>query len=76
MLSLIIKRLGIGLITVIAVSLIIFLGTKILPGDAAQIRLGQQATAENIAAFRTRLAINRLPSSFMTVMKIRFMCPA
>jgi peptide/nickel transport system permease protein len=59
MLSLIIKRLGIGLITVIAVSLIIFLGTKILPGDAAQIRLGQQATAENIAAFRTRLGLDQ-----------------
>ena len=57
MLPLILKRLGIGLITVIAVSLIIFLGTKILPGDAAQIRLGQEATTENVAAFRARLGL-------------------
>ena len=59
MTSLIIRRLGIGLITVIAVSFIIFLGTKILPGDAAQIRLGQSATAENVAAFRARLGLDQ-----------------
>ena len=59
MTGLIIRRLGIGLVTVIAVSFIIFLGTKILPGDAAQIRLGQSATAENIAAFRARLGLDQ-----------------
>ena len=59
MTSLILRRLGIGLITVLAVSLIIFFGTKILPGDAAQIRLGQSATPENVAAFRARLGLDR-----------------
>lgn len=59
MLSLILKRLGIGLITVFAVSVIIFFGTKILPGDAAQIRLGQQATETNIAAMRERLGLDK-----------------
>lgn len=59
MTSLIIRRLGIGLVTVIAVSFIVFLGTKILPGDAAQIRLGQSATAENVAAFRARLGLDQ-----------------
>ena len=59
MTSLILKRLGIGLVTVLAVSLIIFFGTKILPGDAAQIRLGQSATPENVAAFRARLGLDR-----------------
>ena len=56
---LILKRLGVGLVTVLAVSLIIFFGTKILPGDAAQIRLGQSATPENIAAFRARLGLDQ-----------------
>jgi len=56
--SLILKRLGVGLITVIAVSIIIFVGTKILPGDAAQIRLGQNATPENVKAFRERLGLD------------------
>ena len=59
MLVLILKRLGVGLVTVLAVSLIIFFGTKILPGDAAQIRLGQSATPENIAAFRARLGLDK-----------------
>ena len=59
MTGLILRRLGIGLITVLAVSIIIFFGTKILPGDAAQIRLGQQATPENVAAFRERLGLDR-----------------
>ena len=59
MLSIITKRLFIGLITALAVSLIIFAGTKILPGDAVQIRLGQSATAENIEAFRARLGIDK-----------------
>ena len=59
MLSIITKRLFIGLITALAVSLIIFAGTKILPGDVVQIRLGQSATAENIEAFRARLGIDK-----------------
>lgn len=59
MFSLILKRLGVGLITVLAVSMIIFAGTKILPGDAAQIRLGQQATEANVAAMRERLGLDK-----------------
>lgn len=58
MYSLIARRLGIGAITIIAVSIIIFLGTKVLPGDAAQIRLGQEATEANIAALRARLGLD------------------
>ncbi len=59
MATLIFKRLIIGLITVIAVSIIIFFGTKVMPGDAAQIRLGQAATPENVAAFRARLGLDQ-----------------
>ncbi|WP_434051904.1 MAG: ABC transporter permease [Roseibium sp.] len=58
MLYLIFKRLVIGTITICAVSIIIFLGTKVLPGDAAQIRLGQEATPENLAALRARLGLD------------------
>lgn len=58
MYALILKRLAIGLVTVLAVSIIIFIGTKILPGDAAQIRLGQNATPENVKAFRERLGLD------------------
>lgn len=59
MYALIAKRLGIGLVTVFAVSVIIFFGTKILPGDAAQIRMGQEATPENVAALRERLGLDQ-----------------
>lgn len=59
MTALILKRLGIGLVTALAVSVIIFLGTKILPGDAAQIRLGQQATEANLAALRAQLGLDQ-----------------
>ncbi|SHJ89662.1 peptide/nickel transport system permease protein [Shimia gijangensis] len=59
MTSLILKRIGIGMITALAVSIIIFFGTKILPGDAAQIRLGQEATEANMAAMRERMGLDK-----------------
>jgi peptide/nickel transport system permease protein len=57
--SLILKRIGVGLVTVVAVSFIIFAGTKILPGDAAQIQLGQNATVENLAAMRAEMGLDK-----------------
>ena len=58
MYMLVARRVGIGLLTVFAVSILIFLGTKVLPGDAAQIRMGQEATPENVAALRTQLGLD------------------
>jgi peptide/nickel transport system permease protein len=58
MFPLIAKRLGIGMITVLSVSIIIFAGTQVLPGDAAQIRLGQSATEETLAAMRAQLGLD------------------
>lgn len=57
--KMILRQLGTGLLIVLAVSLIIFIGTTILPGDAAQIRLGQEASEENVAALRERLGLNQ-----------------
>jgi len=53
------RRIGIGIVTMFAVSVIIFCGTRILPGDAAEIRLGQEATAENLAVFRKELGLDK-----------------
>lgn len=61
MFSLIIQRLGIGLLTVFAVSVIIFAFTQVMPGDAAQIRLGQAATEESLAALRAELGLDANP---------------
>jgi len=61
MLSLLARRLALGLLTLWVVSLIIFIGTEILPGDVATAILGQSATAENTAAIREALGLNRPP---------------
>ncbi|WP_439618868.1 ABC transporter permease [Shinella sp.] len=57
-LVLIANRLATGMLTLCIVSLIIFLGVSALPGDIATEVLGQSASAETIAAFRTRLGLD------------------
>jgi peptide/nickel transport system permease protein len=52
------QRLALGLLVLIAVSLIIFLGVEMLPGDLAQAILGQSATEETLAAFRKELKLD------------------
>jgi len=53
------QRLGIGFVTLIVVSIIVFIGTSILPGDVAQIILGQSATPETLAALRAQLGTDQ-----------------
>ena len=55
------QRLALGLLTLFAVSLIIFLGVELLPGDIAQALLGQGATEETVAAFRRELKLDLPP---------------
>lgn len=57
--QIIIKRLGLGLITLLVVSLIIFGAVELLPGDLAQAILGQAATEETVAAMRAELGLDR-----------------
>ncbi len=59
MLKLIINRLGQGVITLFAVSVLIFICTQILPGDVASAVLGQGATPETLAAFRRELGLDQ-----------------
>ena len=59
MMRMIWRRLGIGLVTLWVVSLIMFAGTEILPGDVAEIMLGMEATPESLAALRSELGLNR-----------------
>ena len=44
------KRIGLGVLTMFMVSIIIFLAVNMLPGDFAQALLGQSATPEAVAA--------------------------
>lgn len=55
----ILQRIGIGLITLWAVSVVVFIGTEILPGDVAEIILGQSATPETLAVLRAELGLDQ-----------------
>ena len=59
MLQLIVRRIGAGLLTLLIVSAVVFFITSLLPGDAAQLLLGQNATAETGAALREQLGLDR-----------------
>lgn len=52
---LLLQRLGFGIVTLLAVSVLVFVGTELLPGDLAQAILGQSATPETVAAIRAKL---------------------
>ncbi|EKU48770.1 ABC transporter permease [Brevibacterium casei] len=54
----IIRRLIFSAFILLAVSLIVFGATLLLPGDAARAILGQQATPERIAALNEQLGLN------------------
>jgi peptide/nickel transport system permease protein len=58
-LSIILKRLGLGFITLLVISVIIFGAVELLPGDIAEAVLGQGATKDNVAAMREQLGLNR-----------------
>jgi peptide/nickel transport system permease protein len=57
--SLVFRRLGLGLITLLVVSILIFFAVELLPGDIAEAVLGQGATEETVAAMREQLGLNR-----------------
>ncbi|MCB2095643.1 MAG: ABC transporter permease [Rhodobacteraceae bacterium] len=52
------KRLALGALTLLVISVIIFSATELLPGDLAQAVLGQSATPETVAAFRRELGLD------------------
>ena len=54
----ILKKFLIMIVTLIAVSFLVFLALSIIPGDAATNMLGTQATPEKIEALREELGLN------------------
>ena len=60
-LKLVVQRLGLGLLTLLAVSAVIFLAVEMLPGDLAEELLGQAATPETVAALREDLGLDQPP---------------
>ncbi len=58
-LSIILKRLMVGFLTLLVVTVIIFAAIELLPGDIATEMLGQAATEESLNAFREKYDLNR-----------------
>ena len=62
----VINRILIGIVTLWVVSVLVFVGTSVLPGDVAEIVLGQAATPESLAAFRAERGLdNPLPMHYL-----------
>lgn len=59
MMFLIARRVGAGILTLLIVSAVVFFITSLLPGDAAQMILGQNATPETVAALRQQLGLDQ-----------------
>ena len=59
--SMVAKRIAFGLLTIVVISLFIFLGVELLPGDVAEAILGQAALPETVEAFRRELKLNLPP---------------
>jgi len=55
----VLRRLLLGLIVLILVSIVIFLATQALPGDAARAILGRNATPDSLKALREQLHLNQ-----------------
>ncbi len=59
MMQMALRRVWIGIATMFVVSVIVFIMTSILPGDVAQIVLGQSATPETLAVLRRELGLDQ-----------------
>ncbi|UWQ14286.1 ABC transporter permease [Aliiroseovarius sp. M344] len=57
-LKLVAQRLALSVLLLLAASVLIFVGTTILPGDVAQSILGQAATPQSLANLREELGMN------------------
>ncbi len=56
---LIANRIAVGLLSLLTVSILVFAITSVLPGDAAEEKLGQDATPESLAALRKEMGLDR-----------------
>ncbi len=58
-LKLVAQRVALGLLLLLAVSAVIFLGVEALPGDTAQAILGQSATPQALANLREKMGLDQ-----------------
>ena len=55
----VLKRLGAGLLTLFVVSVLIFMCTSVIPGDAVTIILGKNGTPKTVAFLQAQLGLDR-----------------
>lgn len=55
----VLQRLGLGVLTLLVVSVVIFASLEMLPGGFAEAILGQSATPETVAAFNHEIGLDR-----------------
>jgi peptide/nickel transport system permease protein len=54
----IVRRIGLGIFILLLVSVVVFLATQVLPGNAATAILGKDATRASVAALEQKLHLN------------------
>jgi peptide/nickel transport system permease protein len=57
--KLILRRLGLGILTLFLVAVLVFFATQALPGDTARAILGRQATPERYTVVRRQLGLDK-----------------
>ncbi|MFH1135597.1 MAG: ABC transporter permease [Pseudomonadota bacterium] len=67
MIKMIARRLAVSMVTLLVVTVLVFAGTELLPGDVAEAILGQSATPETVAGLRAQLGLDR-PA------RVRYLC--
>ena len=55
------KRIAFGFLTILVISVLIFVGVEALPGDLAEAVLGQNALPQTVEAFRRELKLDLPP---------------
>lgn len=60
------RRVAIGVLTLLAVTILTFTATQVLPGNAILAKLGRNATPQAVAALRSQLHLNSsAPSQYL-----------
>lgn len=66
LLRMLVQRLALAALSLLLVSVVVYLITAVLPGDAAEELLGQDATPETLAALRAQMGLDRpLPLRYL-----------
>lgn len=63
MLGFVLRRLASFVLTLAAASLVVFAVLELLPGNPAEVMLGETATPESLAALEARLGLDRPPAT-------------